>query len=116
MSESFMLAILSALCFTESTHKTDAINIHDGGTPSYGLCQIKYQTAKELGFKGHISDLWLKPEINKYWALQYLKKQLKRYGTVDKAIAAYNAGSLKNGEIRNTKYVRKVKLAFAEGR
>ena len=43
--------ILLAIC----THETKLNNIivkNDGGTPSYGICMVKYNTAKMLGYQG----------------------------------------------------------------
>jgi hypothetical protein len=104
--------LVLAVCAVESGGNSSAINIHDGGSPSYGDCQIKYSTAKELGYGGHISDLWLDRETNRRYARLYLEKQYKRYGTLEKAAAAYNTGSLKDGKIRNTRYVRKVMAEY----
>jgi len=44
--------LLSSLCYVESTHKVTAIAYNDGKTHSYGVCQIKYTTAQQMGFKG----------------------------------------------------------------
>lgn len=108
--------LLSALCWIESHHKVRAINLNDGGSPSFGVCQIKYETAQALGFKGSIGQL-RKPEYNVYWAGKYLRVQLDRYrGDPRKAIAAYNAGSHrinKRGLTKNRKYVSKVFNAWA---
>lgn len=111
--------LLSALCWVESNHKPAAINQYDGGSPSYGLCQIKLETAKMVGYRGSEKQL-LNPKTNVFWAAKYLKKQLDRYGEDPrKAVAAYNAGTHKTnkkGEIRNVKYVNKVFKAWAEYR
>lgn len=107
MGPAELALLISAICFVESNHSHNAINVMDGGSASYGKCQMKLATARELGFKGSVSELWLNPEVNQYWAEQYLHKQIRRYSDVRKGVAAYNAGSVK-GEIRNVKYVNKV--------
>lgn len=110
--------VLKAVCFVESSHKADAVNIHDGGSSSFGVCQIKLSTARMMGFEGTQKDL-LTPEINAFYAGKYLKKQLVRYeGDVLCAIAAYNAGTCykKNGHITNKEYVRKVMDAWLDNR
>lgn len=112
MNEAALLMVLSAICHVESGGNHRAINIHDGGSPSYGECQIKLTTARGLGFRGHVSDLWLDRRVNRYWAGQYLRRQYDRYGDWEKAIAAYNAGSLKGGKIRNRGYVKRVMEAM----
>lgn len=78
---------------------------NDGGSPSYGLCQVKLATARHMGFKGKPSDL-LKPDINADLAAKYLRYQLNRYGSMEKALSAYNAGRYIKA---NAGYVAKVK-------
>ncbi len=108
--------LLSALCWVESNHKVTAINAQDGGSASYGVCQIKLDTARMLGYKGTVKTL-KEPAVNVYWAGRYLKYQLDRYsGDPRKAVAAYNAGTHrvnKKGLIKNRKYVEKVFKAWA---
>lgn len=111
--------LLSATCFVESSHRVHVVNHKDGGSRSNGVCQIKLETAKYLGFQGTEKEL-MDPETNIYWAGVYLSKQLKRYdGNVRQAVAAYNAGRLRlddKGNIRNQKYVTRVYAAWSEGR
>lgn len=111
--------LLSALCYVESNHKVHVVSIRDGGSASYGVCQVKLGTARGLGFKGTSEEL-RNPEVNIHYAGMYLKRQLNRYdGVVPHAIAAYNAGSLNlndKGQIRNKKYVNKVFAAWEDGR
>ena len=104
MSE--LLLALAAICSVESSGNPSAVNVNDGGSPSLGLCQIKFETAKLVGFRGGPSEL-LKRHVNHHYAYRYLRKQYHRYGCMKKAIAAYNAGSVR-GEIRNLGYVTKV--------
>lgn len=103
--------LLKSICYVESKHKTGAIHYNDGTGHSMGICQIKYQTAKTLGYKGPQYRL-MEPKTNIYWAGKYLAKQLKRYdGDIAKAVAAYNAGTYRenpNGATLNRKYVAKV--------
>jgi len=127
-------SLLIAIC----THESNGLNVmvpHDGGSPSYGYCQIKKETAEWLGYKGIGSGKLRrskrfhgamepvgKPkglmvaEVNALYAAKYLRKQLDKYdGEWCKATAAYNAGSylpskLAPGEPRNLKYVKKVVL------
>lgn len=106
-------ALLLAIC----THESGLKNVwvpHDGGSPSIGICQIKYGTAKQLGFKGVAKDL-MKPEVNAEYAAKYLAYQESRYGADNWCIlaAAYNAGSFNEstkqpGHPRNMKYIRHI--------
>jgi len=104
--------LLSALCFVESSHRVEAMHKDDGGSNSIGVCQIKYTTAKELGFKGTSKDL-RKPEVNIYYAAKYLAKQIKKYHSVDKGIVAYNLGHYSP---TYTVYLHKVTKARREKR
>ena len=79
-----------------------AIHYADGKTNSYGVCQIKYETAQQLGFKGTAKQL-MEPKNNIKYAAKYLARQLHRYnGNVNKAVIAYNRGHA--GTLVTTKY------------
>lgn len=104
--------LLAALCHVESGHDSTAINVLDGGSPSIGKCQVKLTTARMFEPKLTGQDLFIAP-INIRIAAKYLRKQYDRYQSWDKAVAAYNAGSIKpDGIIRNKRYVAKVNQAF----
>lgn len=114
VSQTFNLppGLLSALCYVETNHNINAINLDDGGSPSLGICQIKYTTAKHLGYKGTPQKLWKNEKLNIYYAGKYLHRQLDRHGgNVSQAVASYNLGhfkSRKDGRAVNHKYVDKV--------
>lgn len=116
MTEQMIAALVSAICWVESSHRENAINIEDGNSASYGLCQIKLGTARLMGFRGGPLELWRNPKVNREYATKYFRYQMGRYGSLDKAIAAYNAGSVRGGVIRNRAYVEKVLRAYKEGR
>ena len=102
--------ILLGICTTESNLR-NVINHNDGGSPSYGICQIKLNTAKMFNPRITPKEL-MNPELNAYYAARYIKHQMNRYNeNIIKAIAAYNSGRVKynkSGRIINYKYVRKV--------
>jgi soluble lytic murein transglycosylase-like protein len=110
-------AIVKGLCWVESSHKPKAIHFKDHGADSIGLCQIKVATAKLVGFKGSAKDL-LNPYTNALYASKLLNKGIKRYGTLEYSIAAYNMGHLKIRRIKgkstivNKAYVSKVTVAM----
>jgi soluble lytic murein transglycosylase-like protein len=108
--------LLSAVCLVETKHNPKAVRVQDGGSPSYGLCQVKLATARGLGFDGAIADL-LDPKVNATLAAKYLRQQHARYrGNLTKTISAYNAGSWrpnKKGVPPNRKYISKVILSMA---
>lgn len=105
--------ILLAIC----THETKLQNVtvqNDGGSASIGICQMKLDTAKFLGYQGNQAGL-LNPKINAKYAALYLKYQNERYnGDWCKAVAAFNAGKYNESKImpghpRNLKYVLNVR-------
>jgi len=107
--------LLLAICSHESNNFTMNYVPHDHGSPSYGQCQVKKNTAELLGFKGKPEDL-MNPETNIKYAALYLAYQQNRYGEDDWVMltSAYNAGSyLPSAKVvgcpRNLKYVRLVK-------
>lgn len=103
--------LLSAVCWVESSH-TNVINYNDFGSPSIGICQIKNNTAKQMGFK---NARLINPSVNVQVAAKYLRYQLDRYKSINHAVAAYNSGSVKykGNEFVNKKYVRKVLMRYA---
>lgn len=107
--------LLIGLCAVESSLDPKAINWTDGGSASYGLCQIKEATAKGEGFEGD-TVLLLNPLINAFHSASYLSRQLTRYGgDYCSAIAAYNAGTRrfnKRGLFINEAYVKKVLIGW----
>ena len=103
--------LLSAVCFVESGHKPSAYVAMDGQSPSYGLCQIKLATARQVGFEGSTRDL-MHPATNALYAAKYLRWQYERYGSWDKAVSAYNAGRAIKG---NAGYVGRVDKQLKRG-
>lgn len=97
--------LLRSLCYVESKHKINASHHDDGGADSLGICQIKYKTAKDMGYKGTTKQL-MQPHVNIKYAAKYLAWQLKRYHKINKAVIAYNRGNAKN--LTTSKYQLKV--------
>lgn len=91
-------ALLVAICTHESGLK-NVTNFNDGGSPSHGICQVKFDTAVFLkdtyGIKKDITEEKLKdPQVNAYMAALYLKYQLQRYSNnLCQSVPAYNMGS-----------------------
>ena len=99
-------AIIVAMAYRESTYNPKCIG--DGGD-SYGLLQVQPKWHKKRMEKLGCSDL-LDPFQNVTVAIDYLAENLERYGSIDKALVAYNAGHYK-GTI--TSYAKTV-IAMAE--
>lgn len=97
------------------TNLTNVVNHDDGGSPSYGVCQVKLNTARMFDDLATEESL-LNPHYNIRIAAEYLLWQSRRYKARECVIAAYNAGRCKINEkgILNRSYVRKVKLAMQD--
>lgn len=101
-------ALIAAIIQRESSGDPNARRYEENVQDySYGLMQIRSDTAKWRGYTGDPSDL-LDPGTNIYWGTEYLSYQLNRYKNVSDAVSAYNAGSVKrtkSGAYINQSYV-----------
>ena len=111
--------LLLSICWVESKHTLKAHNPRDGKSASYGVCQVKMNTAKFMASEGKYSHLVIDshtlsdPQTNVVFAALYLRWQLKRYKWDErKAISAYNAGRAIKG---NKRYVSEVLKANKKG-
>jgi|SRR5579859_2267585 len=111
--------LVSALCWAESAHQTQVYNAELDGHKSLGVCEIKLDTARMMGFHGTEKQL-LNPKMNIKYAAKYLKWQIERYdGDVYKGIAAYNSGTYredKRHRPKNRRYVARVLRAWSKRR
>jgi|ERR1035437_359202 soluble lytic murein transglycosylase-like protein len=112
--------LLLAICSHESGGFTQNYSPMDHGSPSFGSCQIKLDTAKFLGFNGNPEEL-NKPKINFRYAALYLQYQQRRYGdNWVQVTSAYNAGSFLPSRYnsrtcpRNLRYIRLVQNKLPE--
>jgi soluble lytic murein transglycosylase-like protein len=116
------VGISSSLLLAVCQHESGLSNVtveNDKGTPSIGTCQVKLETAFQMGFHGTRKQLE-DPKVNALYSAKYLKWQLDQYsGDVCKAVAAYNSGSYSEsrhrpGVPRNIKYVKEVQKLIKE--
>jgi soluble lytic murein transglycosylase-like protein len=111
-------AILFAIACRESNYRSDAIG--DSGS-SLGLMQVQPYWHSERMERLGCTDL-LDPFQNVTVAVDYLVELLTRYGTIDKALVAYNKGHYAGTiteyavavmniaeEVRGTKYVHDIR-------
>ena len=106
--------LLKSVCYVESNNNIKVKSIFDGGSYSYGMCQIKLPTARSVGFIGKYKLLY-QPAINIKYAAKYLSLKLNEYnGDIKKSLTAYNRGSYNKGMSDSNKYVVKVILALYE--
>lgn len=75
--------LISAVIQAESGYRPDAVS----RTGALGLMQLMPGTARSLGV-----DDPLDPRENILGGAEYLRQQLSHFGSVEKALAAYNAG------------------------
>lgn len=99
--------LLLAICTVESSLNPKAIHPHDGDGTSYGLCQIKEATARDMGFEAKTKIL-MDIHVNSYYAAKYLAHQMEKYeDDWIRAVAGYNRGS-SHFHISNQEYVNRV--------
>lgn len=79
---------------------------------SWGLGQIMGGTARGLGWKGPLVRL-CEPEIGLDYACKYFKKNCDRFPSIDKKLAAYNAGTPDLSKQKCKDYVAAVKPLIA---
>jgi soluble lytic murein transglycosylase-like protein len=110
-------ALLLAICQTETGLK-NVVAHSDGGSASFGVCQVKLNTARMFNKRVYASEL-LHPPTNARYAARYLAWQLNRYkGDVWCAVEAYNRGFCRfdtKDTKRNTRYTSRVFRALQEG-
>jgi soluble lytic murein transglycosylase-like protein len=83
---------------------------------SYGLCQVMFPVAVELGYVGEPEGLFV-PSVALDMGCMKLAELLKwSGGNADAALAAYNGGKVGNASppYRNAAYVTKVKAALLQ--
>ena len=98
--------LICAIIKVESNFNPVAINKNDGPSDSLGLMQIKYSTARELGFRGTPKQL-ISPNYNLKYGIKYLAKAQEKFNNVSHVIQAYNGGlAVKIKD--HTSYTRKV--------
>ena len=80
---------VKAIAWVESNFR-HVINENDGGSPSFGIMQIKCIAAKEAGLKYSCDQLHNK-QIALRFGIKFLEQKIKKYGSLQDAFAAYNA-------------------------
>ena len=83
------------------------------GRYSHGLFMIQLETAKQYDKEANEYKL-LRPTYNARLAAIIFNSNLKKYGSVEYALAAHNAGTITNGVIKNAKFVTAVETAIGE--
>jgi len=106
-----------AIAQQESSLDPYLVSAEPDGTFSFGLMQVKCETARMVGFQGPCDQL-LQPRTNIRVGIAYLRRQLDRYaGDVENAVAAYNAGTANRdttGHFMNQHYVNAVLSRYGD--
>lgn len=109
--------LLLAVCWVESSYRTKLKPHMDGKSHSYGLCQVKLETAQYMdevyNHKWKATPEKLNdPYLNAFYAAKVLKWNLSRYqGDWKKAVDAYNKGRHVSTE---SEYVKRVYKALEQ--
>ena len=94
--------IIEATVFVESSFNPKARGKDKKGTGfSYGLMQIKFDTAKSMGYTGKIVGLY-DPETNLKYSIKYLHQCYLWTGNIWHGLDAYNRGI---GNVRKHPYI-----------
>jgi len=84
---------------------------------SFGLMQIMGAVAREDGHEKELVELAAKPELALDLSVKHFKKFLDKYGKLEDAVSAYNAGSVRKdmaGNYSNQYYVDTVMSFYRE--
>ena len=101
IDENLIYAIIKA----ESNFKVDAVSTSN----AQGLMQLMYSTAEDVAKKAGVElteENIFEPDININLGTKYITQLIEKYGYIEVALAAYNAGSgnvdkwIKNGTIK----------------
>jgi soluble lytic murein transglycosylase-like protein len=97
--------ILLSVCTTE----TNLRNINNQSNTTYGICQLKLNTAKQYGGNFLDSLALQQTRVNIEVAAKYLKSLKSKYKSNDKTMAAYNLGHTQymDCEFINQSYVNR---------
>lgn len=84
--------LIFAIIKAESNFDQDAVSHRE----AKGLMQLMYSTAEEIAKKVNVDlneENILKPDININLGTKYISMLIQKYGNINLALAAYNAGS-----------------------
>ncbi len=91
--------LLLAVSFQE-TRIHNVINYNDGGSPSYGVAQVKEIAKRQVASEGDLENLEDSIDI----AAKYLMYNIKHCKGIEAGVAGYNRGKC----IKSTEYSRNV--------
>lgn len=81
-----------------------------GEATSWGLMQVMGTVAREYGFRGWFTEL-CDPRLGIKYGIKHLQSKRVKYGSIQDAVSAYNAGNVRKtpgGMFENQRYVDKV--------
>ena len=114
--EVFNPKLINAIIAVESNGDHEAVSSEN----ALGLMQIKYETAKCMGFKGKKTDLH-KPQVNlKYGCMYLYQMYTEQHRDIYKALDAYSRGPTQvrdhpyKGKWSKHPYIKKIKDRLKE--
>lgn len=105
--------LIKAVIWQESSGFPNAKR-KENGFYSCGLCGLTLIAAQDMGYLGTEEDL-IEPDTNIHYATAYLRYQYERYGDLNKALVAYNAGYW-TGNLTYANQVRKKMKAIKDAK
>ena len=114
--ERFNPKLINAIVAVESRGDHEAVSSDN----ALGLMQIKYETAKSMGFKGKKTDL-NKPQVNlKYGCMYLYQMYIEQHRNIYAALDAYYRGPTTvkedpyKGKWKKHPYIKKIKDELKE--
>ena len=99
-------ALTETICEWETRGVPEHLKDSTPGTSGeIGRCQIKYETARWLGYRGSRDGLAVR-RVNEYWALQYVALCHSPRRNTRRVAFCYNAGH--NARYRPSRYARAI--------
>lgn len=75
---------------------------------SYGIMQVMGSVLREIGYSGWLPEIYSDAELQIEFGTLHLAKGIKRWGSLERGISAYNCGTPdrnKDGQVDNPEYV-----------
>lgn len=86
-------ALIAAHIMAESSFNSNAVHKDSDGVASYGLMQVRIDYGRKLLNEPALTpEMLIKPKLNILAGARFIQDNLRRWGNLKDAIAAYNAG------------------------
>ena len=86
-------ALIASIIMQESSWRKDSTHQDKDGGISYGLMQVRLDTARRMLDTNELTgEMLIKPYTNILAGAHYLRQSFRKWGNVKDVIASYNAG------------------------